>query len=291
MSSINGTSRVTSIPAPATQPRLAVDGDPAAAATAPLGTGASDSAILLRISAQLDALLQAVLGHGLIGTAPAAATPAGGPDAPRPAVNDVEALPAPTPAPTPDPAPVSAPAPAATAAPPLTHTVVAGDTLAGIARKHGIADFHAIYDLNRDLIGPDANRIKPGQVLRLPDGAIDAPPAPAHRPSVPATPSRPTPRPTPSGGSGAPRPQPQYGGGSSETTSTPAPAPAPAPAAVSPDHEAQQFNNRVEASRGVDAARAAALETQHEATRARNQVEAGGGTTGSFNGHGGGGRF
>ncbi|KFN07256.1 MULTISPECIES: LysM peptidoglycan-binding domain-containing protein [Paenibacillus] len=51
-----------------------------------------------------------------------------------------------------------------------THTVVAGDTLWGIAKKHlrDGARYTEIYNLNKALIGPDPNKIKPGQVLRLP---------------------------------------------------------------------------------------------------------------------------
>lgn len=51
-----------------------------------------------------------------------------------------------------------------------THTVVRGDTLWGIAKKHlhNGARYMEIYNLNKALIGPDPNKIKPGQVLRLP---------------------------------------------------------------------------------------------------------------------------
>lgn len=53
-----------------------------------------------------------------------------------------------------------------------THTVVRGDTLWGIAKKHlhNGARWPEIYNIpeNRSRIGPDPNRIMPGQVLRLP---------------------------------------------------------------------------------------------------------------------------
>ncbi len=56
--------------------------------------------------------------------------------------------------------------------PPKTHTVVKGDTLWGIAKKHlqNGARHPEIYNIpeNKKLIGPDPNAIKPGQVLRLP---------------------------------------------------------------------------------------------------------------------------
>jgi nucleoid-associated protein YgaU len=44
-----------------------------------------------------------------------------------------------------------------------------GDTLSGIAAKFGTpGGWQAIYNLNRDLIGPDPDQISPGQVLKLP---------------------------------------------------------------------------------------------------------------------------
>lgn len=53
-----------------------------------------------------------------------------------------------------------------------THTVVKGDTLYGIAKKYlgSGARYMEIYNMpeNKKLIGPDPNKIKPGQVLRLP---------------------------------------------------------------------------------------------------------------------------
>ncbi|MFF2887021.1 LysM peptidoglycan-binding domain-containing protein [Paenibacillus sp. NPDC057967] len=51
-----------------------------------------------------------------------------------------------------------------------THTVVKGDTLWGIAKRYlqNGARHKEIYNLNKSLIGPDPNKIKPGQVLRLP---------------------------------------------------------------------------------------------------------------------------
>ncbi len=54
-----------------------------------------------------------------------------------------------------------------------TVTVVAGDTLSGIAtRMLGDQDrWREIYALNRETIGRDPNRITAGQVLRLPAGA------------------------------------------------------------------------------------------------------------------------
>ena len=56
----------------------------------------------------------------------------------------------------------------ATAPPPGTYTVQSGDTLSGIAAQLGITDWRRVYEANRGVIGPDPNRIFPGQVLVLP---------------------------------------------------------------------------------------------------------------------------
>ena len=72
--------------------------------------------------------------------------------------------PAPAPAPKPKPA---APKPA----PAKTVTVKAGDTLSGIAAAHGTS----WQELQRINGIPDANKIYPGQVLRLPGGSKPAP--------------------------------------------------------------------------------------------------------------------
>ena len=71
--------------------------------------------------------------------------------------------PAPAPAPKPKPAPKPAPA--------KTVTVKAGDTLSGIAAAHGTS----WQELQRINGIPDANKIYPGQVLRLPGGSKPAP--------------------------------------------------------------------------------------------------------------------
>jgi nucleoid-associated protein YgaU len=59
-------------------------------------------------------------------------------------------------------------APAAPAAP-KTYTVKAGDTLGAIAKEHlgSAAAFMKIFELNGDQL-TDPDKIKPGQVLRLP---------------------------------------------------------------------------------------------------------------------------
>jgi len=61
--------------------------------------------------------------------------------------------------------------PAAAAAPAAakTYTVKAGDTLSGIAKEHlgSAGAYMKIFDLNKDQL-TDPNKIKPGQVLRLP---------------------------------------------------------------------------------------------------------------------------
>jgi nucleoid-associated protein YgaU len=70
---------------------------------------------------------------------------------------------------------VVAPAkPAATAAKPAataekTYTVKAGDTLSQIAKDHlgSAGSYMKIFEMNKDVLS-DPDRIKPGQVLRLP---------------------------------------------------------------------------------------------------------------------------
>ena len=58
--------------------------------------------------------------------------------------------------------------PAATAAA-KTHTVQAGDTLSKIAKEHlgNAGSYMKIFELNKDQLS-DPDKIKPGQVLRLP---------------------------------------------------------------------------------------------------------------------------
>lgn len=61
------------------------------------------------------------------------------------------------------------PQPAAVGTGGRTYTVRAGDTLSGIAKQH-LGDANAymkIFDANRDQL-TDPDRIKPGQVLRIP---------------------------------------------------------------------------------------------------------------------------
>ena len=60
--------------------------------------------------------------------------------------------------------------PAAAAAPAAkTYTVKTGDTLGAIAKEHlgNAGAYMKIFDLNKDQL-TDPNKIKPGQVLRLP---------------------------------------------------------------------------------------------------------------------------
>ena len=62
-----------------------------------------------------------------------------------------------------------APAPAAAATAAKTYTVKSGDTLSAIAKEHlGSANaYMKIFELNKDQL-TDPDKIKPGQVLRLP---------------------------------------------------------------------------------------------------------------------------
>ena len=59
--------------------------------------------------------------------------------------------------------------PAATATAGKTYTVKAGDTLSQIAKDQlgNAGSYMKIFDLNKDVLS-DPNKIKPGQVLRLP---------------------------------------------------------------------------------------------------------------------------
>ena len=63
--------------------------------------------------------------------------------------------------------PAAAAAPAAAA--PKTYTVKAGDTLSKIAKEHlgNAGSYMKIFELNKDQLS-DPDKIKPGQVLRLP---------------------------------------------------------------------------------------------------------------------------
>jgi len=66
-------------------------------------------------------------------------------------------------------APAAASAPATTAVATKTYTVKAGDTLGKIAKEHlGNANaYMKIFDANKDQL-TDPDKIKPGQVLRIP---------------------------------------------------------------------------------------------------------------------------
>ncbi|MCW2924872.1 MAG: polysaccharide deacetylase family protein [Thermoleophilia bacterium] len=113
--------------------------------------------------------------------------------APKPAPSPTpKPAPAPTPAPAPAPAPKPAPKPAPTPVTPATassYTVRSGDTLSSIARRTGTT-VAAIAELNGIT---DPNRIRVGQVLRLPGaGATTPPPGGGHVP--PPSTGSPSPR-------------------------------------------------------------------------------------------------
>ncbi len=61
----------------------------------------------------------------------------------------------------------STPAPAASSSSSGSYTVVAGDTLSGIAAKEGVSDWHSLYTENESVIGSNPDLIYPGQVLNL----------------------------------------------------------------------------------------------------------------------------
>ena len=53
---------------------------------------------------------------------------------------------------------------------PRTYTVQPGDTLSGIAARFSLPGWRDLYEANAAVIGPDPNRIYPGQVLIVPRG-------------------------------------------------------------------------------------------------------------------------
>ena len=48
-----------------------------------------------------------------------------------------------------------------------TYTVKSGDTLSEIGQQHGVA-WREIHEANKDVIGDDPDKIRPGQKLRIP---------------------------------------------------------------------------------------------------------------------------
>lgn len=50
---------------------------------------------------------------------------------------------------------------------PKIHTVVSGDTLSGIAKQYGKASWKEVYEANKDVIGDDPNKIRPGMELKI----------------------------------------------------------------------------------------------------------------------------
>ena len=48
-----------------------------------------------------------------------------------------------------------------------TYTVKSGDTLSEIGQQHGVA-WREIYEANKDVIGDNPDKIRPGQTLRIP---------------------------------------------------------------------------------------------------------------------------
>src|SRR5580704_392853 len=66
------------------------------------------------------------------------------------------------------------------AAPAATrYMVVAGDTLAGIAARLGVrGGWPVLYAVNRQVIGPDPDVIRPGTVLTVPGPPATSPAAP-----------------------------------------------------------------------------------------------------------------
>jgi murein DD-endopeptidase MepM/ murein hydrolase activator NlpD len=112
-----------------------------------------------RLSSRVRLLLTAAGGAGV--TLPLVAT--GQADAAQPAAAQQAAAQA-TPAAQP-------------AASPTTYTVASGDTLAAIARNHGVAGgWEELYAANQEVVGADPGLIVPGLELSLPGDAAEAAP-------------------------------------------------------------------------------------------------------------------
>ncbi|HET9382674.1 MAG TPA: transglycosylase family protein [Streptomyces sp.] len=55
------------------------------------------------------------------------------------------------------------------------HTVKAGDTLTSIARTYGVkGGWRGMYDANRETVGSDPDRLRPGTLLVIPRGSARA---------------------------------------------------------------------------------------------------------------------
>jgi LysM repeat protein len=121
-------------------------------------------------------------------------------------------------------------------APGSKYTVQAGDTLWDIAQRayNDPEDWDTIYDANKQVIGNNANLIKPGQVLQIPtqsDPSRRQPPPTPHPPTPHPTPvPTPTPAPNP-----APTPDP-----------TPAPNPAPTPTSTPEGEDNDSLLDKIE---------------------------------------------
>ena len=92
---------------------------------------------------------------------------------------------------------------------PVRYTVVAGDTLSGIAAALAVrGGWPALYAANRRVIGPDPDVIRPGTVLTVPRPTAPSPPAssPGRRlyPAPPSAPAGSRHRPAPAVRTGAP---------------------------------------------------------------------------------------
>lgn len=94
---------------------------------------------------------------------------------------DLRTVPAAVP-PAAPPAPDPAPAPPAVSAA-GTYTVVSGDWLSAIAVAQGIADWHELYEANRQVIGDNPDLIFPGQELVVKMTALPPVPAPSPAPA------------------------------------------------------------------------------------------------------------
>ncbi len=87
------------------------------------------------------------------------------------------------------------------------HAVRAGDTLVSIAGRHGVrGGWQALYEANRELIGPSPEAVAVGMLLVIPTPEPPAAPVPAA--PNPPSPDGQTPAPAPAATAPAPAPKP-----------------------------------------------------------------------------------
>ncbi len=128
------------------------------------------------------------------------------------------------------------------------HTVRPGDTLSSVARRFGVrGGAGALYEANREVVGDDPDRLRPGMLLRLPEpgGGPTASPGPPEPLDAPVSPAPPQPAVPPSSRVPAVPPAPSGGPPAPSTPATPSgpseAGPPPEPPAGFPNGGARSF--------------------------------------------------